>query len=301
MGKKFVSEEWKIGYFGHKNFDFIDIDLNKDNLLFLDPCLIENVNFTGINSIRNTMKSFFKEFYQAYYTNNLLLKKKILAYAKEENSTRLGYGNGKNGKGNTLKGLLKIFKPLESLVKDIKTIGTPQDTTIFVQGFAEDGLSDLITNVLHKELNDFTLRQMKKYGIAPNHKTSFYYWEPKSKQWERNYFPCYQKDGKKILLVPKQIVRKKYLYNVGHYFSKIVLEEVRKKENLKDLKGKYISKKEVEKRFKNENKHWKYDSIIDYTKRFPNELKEYHKNFSKYYSNNGEMTDEELDEMIYKN
>lgn len=37
-----------------------------------------------------------------------------------------------------------------------------------IPGFAEDGLSDMLTNILHDKLNTFTLKQIDKYGLHSN-------------------------------------------------------------------------------------------------------------------------------------
>ena len=88
-----------------------------------------------------------------------------MLHAREQNATHLGYGSGNNGKGNTAKGVLDLFKPLEHLITKIPIIKKEVDLVVLLPGFAEDGLSDLLTNILHKHLNDYTLEQMKKYGM----------------------------------------------------------------------------------------------------------------------------------------
>lgn len=43
-----------------------------------------------------------------------------------------------------------------------------EDLPLLIPNFGEDGLSDLLINILHAHLNDFTLQQMRKYGIESN-------------------------------------------------------------------------------------------------------------------------------------
>ena len=168
----------------------------------------------------------------------------MLSHAKEENATRLGYGRGNNGKGNTADGLMEIFKPLEQLVKNINTIKTPVDLTILTPGFAEDRLSDLLTNILHEKLNAFTVSQLKKYGIECNTIRRFWTWNMMGSKWAEVEKPSYSIDGQEILLVPKWIVRNRYLFNINQFFSKIILE--RYQENLRDPYGKTPSKIETQ-------------------------------------------------------
>ena len=42
--KRFVSDICNNGLKGHSNYDFADIAVNRDNLLFIDPVLIETKN-----------------------------------------------------------------------------------------------------------------------------------------------------------------------------------------------------------------------------------------------------------------
>lgn len=63
MKKKYISDVWKLRQKGHENFDFVDVAVNDDNLLFIDPCLIERWSdawaikaMKHINSYSSTFK-----------------------------------------------------------------------------------------------------------------------------------------------------------------------------------------------------------------------------------------------------
>ena len=165
MKKYYVSDYWNKGIKGHLNYAFVDVVVNDDNLLFIDPILLETARDRWCQGANATVQSFFNAFYEAYRTKNQVKKEELLSHAGEQNVTRLGYGRGDNGKGNTKQGLLNIFSPLDSLLQDISTIKKAEDLAVLIPDFAEDGLSDLLTNVLHDQLNQFTSEQMKKYGI----------------------------------------------------------------------------------------------------------------------------------------
>lgn len=49
--------------------------------------------------------------------------------------------------------------------------------TVLLPGFAEDGLSDLLTNILHLELSEYTDMQMQKWGKESNGVVEFMYWD----------------------------------------------------------------------------------------------------------------------------
>lgn len=300
MKKNYVSDVWNIGYSGHENFEFIDVAVNKDNLLFIDPCLIESWNSEWSYRALKTINSFFQQFYSAYRNNDELLKYSLLSHAREQNATRLGYGRGDNGKGNTPEGLIHDFKPLETLIHEISSIGIVQDLPVLIPGFAEDGLSDLLTNIIHAELNDFTLQQMQKYNVLPNGTTEFYTWDSELANWMLVTSPCYKYGKDELLLVPKQIVRKKYLFGVGQYFERVILERKREEDGWRDAKGKLIPKRDVAKQLRTDDPHWIYDYAIGYSKDHNDALEEYHHNLSIYYFEYGQPFDNDtLDEILY--
>lgn len=229
-----------------------------------------------------------------------MLKYSLLSHAGEQNATRLGYGRGDNGKGNTPEGLMNDFRPLESLIHKIDTIGNPQDLTVLIPGFAEDGFSDLLTNIIHSELNDFTLTQMNKYNIAPNSTTKFYSWDSSLQNWVQVESPCYRYGKDELLLVPKQIVRKNYLFGIGQYFARIILERKQTEDNWRDDKGKPIPKREIAKKLRTDDEHWQYKYAIDYSQKHTDALEEYHRKLPSYYFEYGPPLDDNfLDEIIY--
>ena len=300
MKKGHISEILQLNIEGHGNIDFVDIAINRDNLLFIDPLLIERKPGKWAKQANEIVKSFFDNFYNAYRLVDEERKRKLLSYAREQNATRLGYGNGNNGKGNTANGLLETFRPLEELIKKIATIGKPEDLPVLIPGFAEDGLSDLLTNILHSLLNDYTLEQIGKYGRIPDGSISFHYWDVITESWKEIEKPSLLVKGKEILMVPKDIVRSKYLFGVNQYFSRIILERMREEGEYRDAKGNPISKRDIIKSKGYSGTHWKYDETIQYTISNNDALEEYHKKLPGFYMEYGKpMTDEELDLQIY--
>lgn len=295
----FISDYFNNGLKGHYNYNFVDVAVNDDNLLFIDPVLIELAKDQWCNDANATIQSFFDEFYEAYRNNDVQRKIVLLSHAGEQNGTRLGYGQGDNGKGNTAKGLLDIFMPLENLLNKISTIRKAEDLPVLIPDFAEDGLSDLITNILHDHLNGFTMQQMKQYGIESNGLANFWTWSQTKGDWIRVERASYYIEGQEVLLVPKQIVRKKYLFSTNQYFNRIILEHMREEGGHMDGK-KPIPKKDVVKAKRFSGEHWQYRESVSYTSKNNNVLEEYHDKLSSFYFENGNsMSDEDLDETIY--
>ena len=68
--KRFVSDICNDVLKGHSNYDFADVALNRDNLLFIDPVLIETKNNKWCKEAKKIITSFFDELYKAYKENN---------------------------------------------------------------------------------------------------------------------------------------------------------------------------------------------------------------------------------------
>lgn len=299
MKKYYVSDYWNKGIKGHLNYAFVDVVVNDDNLLFIDPILLETARDRWCQGANATVQSFFNEFYEAYRTKDQVKKEELLSHAGEQNGTRLGYGRGDNGKGNTKQGLLNIFSPLDSILQDISTIKKAEDLAVLIPDFAEDGLSDLLTNVLHDQLNQFTSEQMKKYGIESNSLLSFWTWDKENFCWKEIERPSYCINGKELLVVPKHIVRKKYLFSTSQYFNRIILERIREDGGYMN-DGKPIPKREIVKAKRYSGEHWQYDEAVSYTKKDNDALNEYHHKLPVFYAEYGySLEDEELDEFVY--
>lgn len=68
MKKKYISDEWKLKQKGHENFDFVDVAVNDDNLLFIDPCLIGRWNDAWAIKAMKHINSYFDNLFKAYST-----------------------------------------------------------------------------------------------------------------------------------------------------------------------------------------------------------------------------------------
>ncbi len=298
--KHHASQEWKIGPKGHQHYDFVDVNLNDDNQLFIDPCRIEESSHPIAEQCIKTLHSFFDIFFIAYRDKSVDLKHQILSHASEENSTYLGYGYP--GKGNTAEGLISTFAPLDKLVDAIPTISVSQDLPVLLAGFAEDGMSDLITNILHFELNQYTLNQLAKYKKQPTETTDFYSWDSSTQSWKLySNQPCYTYNNRPIMLVPKVFVRKNYLFSTSQYMRRIIVERIREDGGGYDPEGKPIPKTYyLEHHIPHNSENWLYEEALKYTKEHPDALSEYHDKLPDFYfENRNKINDDIIDEVIY--
>ena len=280
---------------GHKNFDFVDVSLKSDTRLFIDPCLIERANDTWSLEAAKVMNIFFDCLFQAFQTGDPNYIYPLLAHAGEQNATRLGFGTGENGKGKTERGMFESLRELSRLSRNIPTIGKVQDIPVFVKGVAEDCLSDLLTNILYEQLNAFTAQQMAKWKYPTQGEKMFWTFDAGNRQWIQVVRPTWFLDGKEILLVPKWIVRKNFLFKARQYLNAVIIERIRDDNGWQDLK-----KIDVWNNFPRIGPHWEYEKVIEYTREHPDVLLEYHRKIPQYYKRkNGIMLDDDLDKVVY--
>lgn len=299
--QKFFSSEIDLGALGHSNYEFVDVDTMSDQQLFIDPSLIFTSSTEWCFQASKVINDYFDRFYHAFRFDNGIEKAYLLSHAQEINDTRLGFGNGHNGHGNTAEGLLAKFSGLSNLLNRLDSMSLAADLTVFVPGFDMDGLSDMLTNIIHLQLYNFTMHQLSKYGIKPNATTNFWSWDANSGKWVYySEMPAYSVGKGVLLLVPKTIVQKRYLYSIDHFFRHVILTRMQQERAFTDSKGKtkVPPKEEVKTEIVKLSDNWKYDFITDFTSKAPDALYEYHKRIPEFYDGRC-MTDEELDIAIY--
>ncbi len=227
MVNKNISEVLiKTNFPCHKEIEFVNTKTNGDVLLFIDPVLIDVGQTDFCKKAKVILDDFFNQFYNAYYINNNIASKRILlSHAMEINDTHLGYAI-QNGHGNTEDGLLEIFKGVEDYITRIK-ISKIFELVLYVPNFAEDGMSDLLTNVLYNELSEFTLKICQKYSIktsiCPEERS---YWDCKTHKWKKYNGNSLVVNGKPFLLIPKEIVQKSYKFTVDNFLRSVIVQNI---------------------------------------------------------------------------
>ncbi|EOU1218619.1 hypothetical protein ABE450_002567 [Clostridium perfringens] len=300
---------------GHADLEFIDINLEKDTKLFLDPLLIESNGDEWCKESNMILNNYFDNVFEAYKNNQKDLLYELFSFGREPNETFLGLSECEpKGKGNSADGLMKVFEDIlnRGLMED-SLIKKPMDLCVFVHDFAEDGMSDLVTNVLRKKLNEFTLAQCEKYSIpvSDNKVEVGASWNSATQSWETVIDNVLLYEGKNILLVPKNIVRKSYVYSVEKYLNKKILEH-RQRYHLQNNTSLTTLRK-----YKNGNEELMPPSkktlrkvemkdtdskefVTEYTKKNPKLIEEFRDEmYSKSNLGKYNLQDEELDEIVY--
>lgn len=206
--------------------DFVDIDIDKDLPLFLDPHFISFRKDAWSQSANRIIQSYFEYLSLLLKNKKIDEAKEIFIYLEEPNETCLGLSTGKP-QGRTLnsRDIETIFTNLlnskvvqSGLVQDI------QDTMIFVDGVGPDKLSDMVTVLIREKLVEFTIKQCELWEIPlTNSVETGFYWNSAATKWESKRSQHLIIDDRKILLVPKSIVSFKSNYTPDFYHQHFVL------------------------------------------------------------------------------
>lgn len=288
----YLSDYINAGHKGHANFEFVDVQLDSDNRIFIDPVVLENATDEWSISANRCVQSFFDCLFTTLKNG---YSDRLFEHAHEQNAIKFGYGNGRNGKGKTADGLKEALGKLKKLIYIIPTISKGEDIPVLVEGFAEDCMSDLLANILHEQLNAFTAQQMRSRGIPANEIRTFWSWDAVGGAWHQVTRESWSYKGQELLMVPKWVVRKNYLFKAHQYLYGVIIERIQVEEGHEDMK-----KIDILNNMPKNDEHWEYETVIRYTKEHPDALDEYHKRIPRYYSRaHGVMSDEELDMAIY--
>lgn len=279
---------------GHRGIDFVDVRTDDDTILFLDPCLIE----LGDDDLSLEASRLIEDFEDTLYQDMRSGRwetTRVFDEAHEIHDTKLGYGNGRNGKGKTPDGMRECLDGLCSLANGIPEISRIQDVSVFVEDFAEDCLSDLLTNILHRVLCTYTAEQMGIYGVEPTGYRMVKSWSYAAHQWTASEQPFWVIDGRRILLVPKRWVRRRFLFKAHQYLCGVIIERMRDEQGYDG-----ISKLDIWHNMERDTEHWEYDRVVEFTQENPDALAEYHDRMLWYYRRaRGRMSNAELDMATY--
>lgn len=279
---------------GHATIPFVDIRTDDDTRLFIDPCLIERCTDPLSYKAAAIMANFADQLYKDMRSGRWATSHTVEA-AHEVHETKLGYGNGRNGKGKTPEGMRISLNGLCFLANGIPSISRIQDMSVFVEDFAEDCMSDLLANLLRPLLCQFTAEQMSSFGIHPSGEEVILYWDCVSHRWIESVQPYWLVDGQKVLLVPKWWVRTRFLFKAHQYLCGIIIERMQQEHGYLNLR-----KHDIWRNMERDSEHWEYERVIEYTRHNPDALDEYHERMPLYYNRaHGCMSNADLDITVY--
>lgn len=275
-----------------EGLEFLDVDMDKDFILFMDPLLLSD-SYTKIVS------DFINHSFYLYNSGNIAEALKLFDHSHECNAVHLGYSKNKSkGSGVSKEMLLEFFSYVEGFLSGVRDkLLSPISFPLFIKSFSKDRMSDLIISLLKKDLLEFSLRQAEIHGIGISSETEkFDYWDIKNHKWEvyESKFLIDNK-GDMLILIPKNMLNFRYQIRPDKYITSIIFASLKNQTEYKHANGKPFTNKELRRQkitdVYTKNKEKEY--IKDVTKMSFSLFEEYY-NHSLKFKDNKFLSDEEL-------
>ncbi|EJR29758.1 MULTISPECIES: hypothetical protein [Bacillus cereus group] len=209
-----------------RELDFVDININEDLPLFLDPYFLSLRNDLWSIDAHRTIQSFFHQVIELYRADRKGDARRLFVNLSEPNETCFGVSEGKpRGRGVGADEATEIFDNIiQSQAIEEGLVSHLEDMAVFVDNIGKDKISDLTTNVIREHLIKYTQSQCKLHGIALTENVpSGYYWNSTLRKWDNEHTDMLIIEGRKIILVPKSIVTYSYRYTPERYCQHFVL------------------------------------------------------------------------------
>lgn len=255
-----VTEAYKIS----GEVEFYDVDLNNDNFMFMCPYKIENLVQTNkwAKIFTNSAIEYFNYVLSLLHDGNIDNANKVFTNLNECNLTRLGMSEkGCRGKGIDMKASYLLENMNSFGFKMLDFVERIQDIKLFAFGIKDDKISDAFTNIIKKQLIEFTQEMCVKYSIPMEVSKILNVWNNQTKAWEtvETLLPVYE--DKPLLLIPKCCVTEKSWFNAYNFANKMILE---------DMQSLYVNdkdkptKKSFKDNLKNKKKLLNKDFVTEY-------------------------------------
>ncbi|BBH71158.1 hypothetical protein ACTI_78430 [Actinoplanes sp. OR16] len=242
--------------------DFVDVDIDKDIPLFLDPRAIAQINNSWARSCVSSLQSFFQRVIEAIHSGDDSVAISLLTGLGEPNETHLGLSKGKS-RGSAVgeklavefwQALSKSRAVQSGLIQDL------EDTALLIENVDKDRISDITTNIIRRQLVEFTYDTCKFWNIPLTENVAYgNFWNSRQGVWYQDHVDIPTPKGEPLLLVPKSIVRRKLHMNANNYYRHSILNFLVSQESAANaltsvVRGQHqrVTKKDVDARWKGE-------------------------------------------------
>lgn len=212
---------------GHKDIDFVDVDVCTDVELYIDPERIALSNHPFASDATAAIEDFFSVLCKAATTGDRTFLYHLLSFGKEPNETHFGVSTFEScGKGNSPEILMPIVDDMISLGMFNSELFTQlSDLQLWTKNFHYDRLSDLTTNIIRGILVDYTYQQydVHQLELPEEDCISSPIWDTQEHQWKRVVFPHFISKNHPALLVPKAFVGRYMLSSPSELLQKYAL------------------------------------------------------------------------------
>ncbi|PQO27380.1 hypothetical protein C5Y96_17720 [Blastopirellula marina] len=224
MGLLF-SQHYKIGL-TQQDLDFVDIPLDTDIRLYVDPYAFKINNHDWYVDCNNLVVDFFQTLIGHIRDGNHVTGRMLLQNCGEPNETHLGQSSGPpRGRGvGELKGRILYGRLQTSEAAKTGFLKDLSDCVLMIPNFGPDTISDITINVVRGKLIEFTQQQCKALGVPMRKVAAGKVWNDSTSQWESKFAELPVYNGAPLLLVPRDIVRMSLAVDPQSYYQNDVLD-----------------------------------------------------------------------------
>lgn len=210
---------------GQDALDFVDVDVTGDDPLFVDPRALRTLRTPWADECVTLIQDFFGVILEEMRRERHEQAVHLLRHLREPNETHLGMSTGEaHGHALGPQSAESLWRALvESEAMQSGLLEDLEDTVLMIDGISFDIVSDISTNIIREPLIRFTQSQASIHGIEMERVDSGPLWDPSQQQWTQEFVELPTPNKRRLLLVPKVIVRKKLHYEPEDYFSNYVL------------------------------------------------------------------------------
>lgn len=205
--------------------DFVDVDVNGDVKLFIDPFAIARRTDLFSQRCHTTIVSYFDRLLNAVRNGDHALATELVSFLREPNEIRLGLSEHRpQGAGIGRFQAQQLIEALQASAA-VRTgfLNHLEESDLMIDGIGPDKISDLATNVIRAHLAEYTNDQCVLLGVPVEQAALPPHYSLAEARWVSEYFPLPVVSGRPVLLVPKTFVRVYPAYNPGSYYRHHVL------------------------------------------------------------------------------
>ncbi|MCC8997411.1 MAG: hypothetical protein LM517_10285 [Nitrosomonas sp.] len=278
-----VSEYFGLGK-TQPYLDFVDVRLDTDIEVFIDPTALRALNSTWGQECASMIQHYFESVLDRIKAGKDYEAQSLVSSLSERNEFHLGFSSGRSQghafgskSAESVWGALSKSQASKSgLLKDL------EDTCLLIEGIGRDMISDAVCNIIRGPLIKYTQDMCRYYGVplTPN-VASGPIWNPIKEVWESDFVELPMTTGfGKVILVPKVIVRHRLSYEYNEYYTHYLLPEMQNAEiaantGLVELLrngSKRVTKKALKEKY-GSNKL----AVVEQTLKYPHVLDDYKK------------------------
>lgn len=307
---KILKPEKKLRFSDHfclgktqAQLDFVDIPLETDINLFLDPYALYIGKTPWFNQAKNMIVDYFDNLLGAIKAGNELQAIRLLANLREPNDARMGWCTDKpDGRGIGTRQARELYERF----RDSKAVQTGClrdliDCELMIPGISSDKISDMTINIIRHLLVRYTQEQCELWNIPMSEVETGSGWDPDIPGWRNEYAELPTFEGGRLLLVPKIAVRRRLEANHEDYLNKEVIPFLRAEE-LEASSGlvrllqdgrRMVYKKDIEEKYFNKPGSHIKNQLHEFTQKHPELLERYKNN---KLENPHPLTDYELED-----